>query len=128
MERREAEAVYEQGRDAVVSVLLALSAQNERLEAQVEKLTARVARQDERIATLERELGRSSRNSSQPPSAGADSWFWLDPPPSPRQVSVAEAGERVTVTATPATSWRFDDRGSNAGAARERPGDVRDRP
>ena len=69
MERREAEAIYEQGRDAVVEVLLALSAQNERLEAQVEKLTARVAAQDERIAQLERQLGRSSRNSSQPPSA-----------------------------------------------------------
>jgi transposase len=75
VERREAEAIYEQGRDAVVEVLLALSAQNERLEAQVEKLTARVARQDERIATLERQLGRSSRNSSQPPSA--------DPPSAP---------------------------------------------
>ncbi len=69
MERGEAEAVYGQGRDAVVSVLLALSAQSERLVAQVEALTARVARQDERIATLERQLGRSSRNSSQPPSA-----------------------------------------------------------
>jgi transposase len=56
-------------------VLLALSAQNERLEAQVEQLTARVARQDERIAQLERQLGRSSRNSSQPPSA--------DPPSAP---------------------------------------------
>ena len=69
MERREAEAIYEQGRDAVVEVLLALSAQNERLEAQVEQLTAKVARQDERIAVLERRLSRSSRNSSQPPSA-----------------------------------------------------------
>jgi len=69
VERREAEAVFGQGRDAVVSVLLALSAQNERLEAQVAELTARVVAQDERIATLERELGRSSRNSSQPPSA-----------------------------------------------------------
>jgi hypothetical protein len=52
VERAEAEAIYEQGRDAVVTVLLALSAQNERLEAQVESLTARVARQDERIAQL----------------------------------------------------------------------------
>ena len=69
MERVEAEAIYERGRDAVVGVLLALSAQNERLQAQVEALTARVARQDERIAQLERRLGRSSRNSSQPPSA-----------------------------------------------------------
>jgi transposase len=75
VERHEAEAIYEQGRDAVVSVLLALSAQNERLQAQVEMLTARVARQDERISTLERQLGRSSRNSSKPPSA--------DPPGAP---------------------------------------------
>lgn len=69
MERRDAEAVYEQGRDAVVEVLLALLAQNERLASQVERLTAKVAGQDERIATLERQLNRSSRNSSQPPSA-----------------------------------------------------------
>ena len=75
MERREAEAVYEQGREAVVGVLLALSAQNERLEAQVDKLTAKVAAQDERIASLERQLNRSSRNSSQPPS--------VDPPSRP---------------------------------------------
>jgi transposase len=75
VERREAEAIYEQGRDAVVEVLLALSAQNERLEAQVEHLTARVVRQEERIAQLERQVKRSSRNSSQPPSA--------DPPGAP---------------------------------------------
>ena len=72
MERVEAEAIYDRGRDAVVEVLLALSAQNERLQAQVEVLTARVARQDERIAQLERRLNRSSRNSSLPPS--------VDPP------------------------------------------------
>jgi transposase len=68
VERVEAEAIFERGRGAVVAVLLALSEQNERLQAQVESLTARVARQEERIAGLERRLGRSSRNSSQPPS------------------------------------------------------------
>jgi transposase len=72
VERSEAEAIYEQGRESVVSVLLALSAQNERLQSQVEALSARVARQDERIAQLDRRLNRSSRNSSQPPS--------VDPP------------------------------------------------
>jgi transposase len=75
VERAEAEAIYGRGRDAVVGVLLALSAQNERLDAQVQALTARVARQEERIAQLERRVKRSSRNSSQPPSA--------DPPSSP---------------------------------------------
>jgi len=69
VERAEAEAVYDAGRDAVVKVLLELSARNERLVAQVEVLAARVARQDERIAQLERKGRRSSRNSSQPPSA-----------------------------------------------------------
>jgi transposase len=73
VERADAEAIYEQGRDAVVEVLLALSAQNERLEAQVQTLTARVARQEERIAQLERQVKRSSRNSSQPPSADRSS-------------------------------------------------------
>jgi transposase len=62
VQRAEAEAVYGQGKDVVVALLL-------RMDEQMEKLTARVAAQDERIATLERQLGRSSRNSSQPPSA-----------------------------------------------------------
>lgn len=86
MERVEAEAIYERGRDAVVDVLVALSTQNQRLEAQVEKLTARVARQDERIATLERQLGRSSRNSSQPPSA--------DPPSAPPRRGADPSGRK----------------------------------
>jgi transposase len=43
-------------------VLLALSAQSERLQAQVERLTSRVAR-------LERELAGNSRNSSRSPSS-----------------------------------------------------------
>lgn len=68
MERVEAEAIYEQGRDVVVAVL-------QRMDEQIEKLTAKVVAQDERIAKLERQVGRSSRNSSQPPSA--------DPPSRP---------------------------------------------
>jgi hypothetical protein len=62
VERAEAEAIYGQGRDAVVAVLL-------RMDEQIQRLDKRVARQDERIAQLERRVGRSSRNSSQPPSS-----------------------------------------------------------
>jgi len=62
VERVEAEAIYDAGREAVVEVLL-------RMDAQIQALTVRVARQDERIAQLERRLNRSSRNSSIPPSA-----------------------------------------------------------
>lgn len=62
MERAEAEAIYDQGREAVVAVLL-------RMDEQIQRLEKRVAQQDERLAQLERRVGRSSRNSSQPPSA-----------------------------------------------------------
>ena len=55
MERREAEAIYDAGREVVVEVLL-------RMDAQIGQLTARVDR-------LERELARNSRNSSRPPSS-----------------------------------------------------------
>jgi transposase len=68
VERAEAEAIYGQGGEVVVRVLLELSARNERLTAQVEKLSETVARQGERIAQLERQARRSSRNSSLPPS------------------------------------------------------------
>lgn len=61
MERCEAEAIYDQGREVVVEVLL-------RMDAQIQALTERVARQDERISQLERRLAQNSRNSSQPPS------------------------------------------------------------
>jgi transposase len=68
VERAEAEAIYDAGREVVVEVLL-------RMDRQIQQLTERVARQDERIAQLERRLNRSSRNSSSPPSS--------DPPSAP---------------------------------------------
>jgi len=43
VERAEAEAIYEQGRDVVVAVLL-------RMDEQIGRLEKRVAAQDERIA------------------------------------------------------------------------------
>jgi len=61
VERAEAEAIYDQGREAVVAVLL-------RMDEQIARLEKRVAVQDERIERLERQAKRSSRNSSQPPS------------------------------------------------------------
>jgi transposase len=61
VERSEAEAIYAQGREAVVDVVLALSA---RLEAQDAQLGALA----ERVEELEQRLKRDSRNSSLPPS------------------------------------------------------------
>ena len=55
MERHEAEAIYDAGREVVVEVLL-------RMDRQIQTLTARVER-------LERELAKNSRNSSRPPSS-----------------------------------------------------------
>ena len=55
MDRAEAEAIYDAGREVVVEVLL-------RMDRQIQQLTARVER-------LERELARNSRNSSRPPSS-----------------------------------------------------------
>lgn len=62
MDRAEAEAIYDAGREVVVEVLL-------RMDEQIRRLEDRVARQDERIAELERKLNRNSRNSSAPPSS-----------------------------------------------------------
>ena len=79
MERAEAEAIYDQGREAVVAALLALS-------AQVAALEARLAKQEERIAELERQLNRNSQNSSLPPSQ--------DPPGAPPRKRAPSAGRR----------------------------------
>ena len=61
MERAEAEAIYDAGREVVVEVLLRMDRRIQQLEGRVEK--------------LERELKKSSRNSSCPPSS--------DPPSAP---------------------------------------------
>jgi hypothetical protein len=54
MERAEAEAVYEGGRERCVELILGLATRNERLE--------------ERLGRLEEQVRKSSRNSSTPPS------------------------------------------------------------
>src|SRR5450759_398189 len=84
MERAEAEAIYEQGRETVVAVLLELSSQNALLRRQVAELSERLAKQEERIAELERRLNRNSRNSSLPPSQ--------DPPAAPERRQTAPSG------------------------------------
>jgi len=61
VELSEAEAIYAQGREPVVEVLLALSARLEAQDAQLAKLA-------ERVGELEQRLKRDSRNSSLPPS------------------------------------------------------------
>ncbi len=70
MEHAEAKAIYEQGRETVVAVLL-------RMDEQIQQLNERAARQDKKIAELERRLNRNSRNSSVPPSQ--------DPPGAPER-------------------------------------------
>ena len=55
MERAEAEAIFDAGREVVVEVLLRMDRSIQRLEGRVEK--------------LERELAKNSRNSSVPPSS-----------------------------------------------------------
>ncbi len=79
MERVEAEAIYDQGREAVVAAVLALSAEVALLQAQLRK-------QEERIAELERRLSRNSKNSSLPPSQ--------DPPEAPPRQQARSSGRK----------------------------------
>jgi hypothetical protein len=55
---------------------------------------------------------------------GAASWFWLDPAPQRRVLSVSLAGEAVSVVADPTVEWRFGDGASLDGGpgVRYRPG------
>jgi transposase len=70
VERAEAEAIYDSGREAVVAVLL-------RMDEQIQQLSRQVTKQGEEIAELKRSLNRNSRNSSTPPSQ--------DPPGAPER-------------------------------------------
>jgi transposase len=79
VERAEAEAIYDQGREVVVAVLL-------RMDEQIQRLEKRVTQQEERIAQLERQVRRSSRDSSQPPSA--------DPPGAPPRRGKDRSGRK----------------------------------
>ena len=72
MERAEAEAIYDAGREACVEFLVELTARYER----------QIARFEARISRLEEQLRENSRNSSRPPSSD---------PPKTRQQRRAEA-------------------------------------
>jgi transposase len=74
VERVEAEAIYDQGRETVVAVLLRMDEQIQQLSKQVAE---QAAKHEKRIAELERRLNRNSRNSSVPPSQ--------DPPGAPQR-------------------------------------------
>src|SRR5665811_2417451 len=87
MERAEAEAVYEQGPETVVAVLLELAAQNALLRREVAELSEANRRLEIRVADLEERLKRNSRNSSLPPSA--------DPPSAPPRPRQAASGRRA---------------------------------
>src|SRR5665648_1027515 len=82
MERAEAEAIYEQGRETVVAVLLELAAQNALLRREVAELSEANRRLEIRVADLEERRDRNSRNSSLPPSQDPPS-----APPRPRQAA-----------------------------------------
>jgi transposase len=75
VERAEAEAVYDAGRERCVEVLLELA-------ASVERLTAQTGLLEERVRRLEEQSGQSSRTGSKPPSSD---------PPKTRQQRRAEA-------------------------------------
>jgi transposase len=79
VDRAEAEAIYDAGREVVVEVLLRMDRRIQQLEARVEK--------------LERELKKSSRNSSRPPSSDLSSSSGCSKDPSGRKRGVQDGHE-----------------------------------
>lgn len=93
MERAEAEAIYDAGREVVVEVLLRMDRQIQQLEARVEK--------------LERELSKSSRNSSRPPSSDPPSSAVRSKDPSGRKRGAQDGHEGRGRPLLPA--WAVDE-------------------
>ena len=69
MTRREAEAIHDAGREAVVRVLLEMDARIDTLEHQVRSLSTRLDASEQRVRQLQEQLAGNSRNSSKPPSS-----------------------------------------------------------
>jgi len=84
VERSEAEAIFDAGREVCVGFILDLA-------RRFEELTAASARLEERVRRLEEQTRKDSRNSSQPPSAD---------PPKTRQQRRAEARAKAKELAT----------------------------
>ncbi len=93
MERAEAEAIYDAGREVVVEVLLRMDRRIQQLEARVEK--------------LERELNKSSRNSSRPPSSDSPSKAKRGKDPSGRRRGAQDGHEGHGRPLLPA--WAVDE-------------------
>jgi hypothetical protein len=58
---------------------------------------------------LELTPGQIEASPSQTGLTGADSWFWLDPAPQSRVLSISLGGETVRVVADPTEEWVFGD-------------------
>jgi len=71
VERAEAEAVYDSGRERCVEFVLELARGLERLTIESARVGERSARVEERLRRLEEQTKSDSRNSSTPPSADA---------------------------------------------------------
>jgi transposase len=82
VERAEAEAIYEAGRERCVEFILELARRSQELALRAEKLAQRCERLEARIERLEEQVRQSSRNSSKPPSSD---------PPKTRQERRSEA-------------------------------------
>lgn len=93
MNRAQAEAIYDSGRERCVEFLLELTDQVKQLieqvavqEARIAEQDAQIARQEARIAELEERLAQNSSNSSLPPSK--------DPPQAPPRRSRSKSARK----------------------------------